>query len=66
MLCPSLYKLDSLLTLYMEFEIDIYKNNVTNIDEVSPDYYYNITKYNLEKCDSLVFTHKCYSLERIK
>ena len=65
-LCPSLYQLDSLLKIYMEFEIEIYRNNVTNVDEVSADYYYKITKYNIDKCDSKQFGYNCFNLERIK
>lgn len=65
-LCPSIYKLDSILTFYKEFEIEIYKNNVTNVDEVPADYYYRITKNNLDKCDSLYFSNNCFKLERIK
>ena len=66
LLCPSLDNLDSLLKIYKEFEIEVYKNNVTNVDEVSADYYYKLTKFNLDNCDSLHFTNNCFNLERIK
>ncbi len=65
-LCPSLNKLDSLLKCYKEFEIEIYKKNITNVEEEPPDYYYKLTKYDLVRCDSLTFTKDCFMLERIK
>ncbi len=65
-ICPSIIKLDSLIDHYNTLNIEIYLKNVVNIDEVPPDYIYKITKNNIATCDSILFLHNCYNLERIR